>query len=880
MTLVVDVVARRRRDHPKEKARVIVIVLKPWEYVVRYRILWASMNVIGIGEDESMTRLDEDDERRGNSCKSDHTTSHFHLSTNSSGGRASEDFAQGGSIFGCINSYVLLVMNLTLRSLPPLRRDIHPIHAMVHPPHPINTFRSPIPYVLQSNPIMSSKPLLLLPKYLSMSTDTSKSKIKLPPLRQSSSSSSSSITIMQNNANASGNSQEEIDLVQLKERFNKQLPKYGFLWRSMANARLPTREGIDIGDEGGVVVEKGRKEGSTSKKDIDVVAAKQQRMAAEDKENMAGPSLLSARRQEQPVPTKTNRNASATAVPNLLHAIMTKQPVSLSMSPHLLCGDDCNDNYCADPIIEIDCDDGDEDASVYDADNDTTTNGDNEEDEVELVDTDEEEENEGGDFQSSPTAVATNGITNHKPIINDTTAAAADLENDTDSIHIENYSNETSIHTNASNDDDDDDDDSILILSKTPRKKKKAVIIDSSDEDDNDNEDASDCETLGSESEINESESEELIVDQDDEGNAANANDSFILSDDDGNDNDSEVLSDNDSISLGSADVDSSQDHHLLGRDPSPTSRRTRSSNRLSVQNSTAIPSTQDIHMSNDETITNKDESEEEEWIELSSDEEEEEDAKPQQENTVVILSSDDEEESESDYESDSDGQQSAFTISDDDDSISISDGDTSKASSKNPKRGGRYRSTTGRKSTTRATKPNKNTKPSTNRRSQHSMQPTARPKSTLAFRKNRDQITRQTFTEFNNTAFKGALSSVEVSWSNKLNTTAGITRMRGKLGAENSNTRVATIELATKVIDDEERLRSTLLHEMCHAAQWLVDGVHKPPHGKVFKKWASISMQRTDVEVTTTHDYVIAYKYAWVRLDLDAMYTDTTATA
>ena len=61
MTLLVDVVARRRRDHPKEKARVIVIVLKPWEYVVRYRILWASMNVIGIGEDESisMTRLDE-----------------------------------------------------------------------------------------------------------------------------------------------------------------------------------------------------------------------------------------------------------------------------------------------------------------------------------------------------------------------------------------------------------------------------------------------------------------------------------------------------------------------------------------------------------------------------------------------------------------------------------------------------------------------------------------------------------------------------------------------------------------------------------------------------------------------------------------------------
>jgi hypothetical protein len=32
-----------------------------------------------------------------------------------------------------------------------------------------------------------------------------------------------------------------------------------------------------------------------------------------------------------------------------------------------------------------------------------------------------------------------------------------------------------------------------------------------------------------------------------------------------------------------------------------------------------------------------------------------------------------------------------------------------------------------------------------------------------------------------------------------------------------------ATIELSTKVIDVEEQLRSTLLHKMRHAAQWMV---------------------------------------------------------
>mmetsp|Transcript_33469 Transcript_33469/g.98632 ORF Transcript_33469/g.98632 Transcript_33469/m.98632 type:complete len:234 (+) Transcript_33469:827-1528(+) len=76
---------------------------------------------------------------------------------------------------------------------------------------------------------------------------------------------------------------------------------------------------------------------------------------------------------------------------------------------------------------------------------------------------------------------------------------------------------------------------------------------------------------------------------------------------------------------------------------------------------------------------------------------------------------------------------------------------------------------------------------------------------------------------------------------------------------------RIATIELSTKILDNLERLQATMLHEMCHAAAWLVDGVHKPPHGKVFKKWANLSMRRIrDVEVTTTHDYVIRFKFAW----------------
>lgn len=158
----------------------------------------------------------------------------------------------------------------------------------------------------------------------------------------------------------------------------------------------------------------------------------------------------------------------------------------------------------------------------------------------------------------------------------------------------------------------------------------------------------------------------------------------------------------------------------------------------------------------------------------------------------------------------------------------------------------------------TQKTKPKP--KQSTNKKSATSYQDVSR----TTFARKREQYTRSTFAEFNTKVFNGSLSSVEVVWSKRLKTTAGLTRLK-RIGTSDSMRRIATIELSTKILDNLERLRATLLHEMCHAAGWLVDGVHKPPHGKVFKKWANLSMRRIrDVEVTTTHDYVIRFKFAW----------------
>jgi len=132
-------------------------------------------------------------------------------------------------------------------------------------------------------------------------------------------------------------------------------------------------------------------------------------------------------------------------------------------------------------------------------------------------------------------------------------------------------------------------------------------------------------------------------------------------------------------------------------------------------------------------------------------------------------------------------------------------------------------------------------------------------------FKRERVYLTQKLFNQYDSKVFDNALKDVEVKWSARLLKTAGLTRLKN-IKTPTEKLRVATIELSTKVIDEEVRLRQTLLHEMCHAAAWLVDGVHKPPHGPCFKKWSNIAMRQVkDVTVTTTHDYSISYKFAWV---------------
>ncbi|KAJ3299594.1 3-phosphoinositide dependent protein kinase-1 [Borealophlyctis nickersoniae] len=142
---------------------------------------------------------------------------------------------------------------------------------------------------------------------------------------------------------------------------------------------------------------------------------------------------------------------------------------------------------------------------------------------------------------------------------------------------------------------------------------------------------------------------------------------------------------------------------------------------------------------------------------------------------------------------------------------------------------------------------------------------PTRTPGQT-AFKRQKKAQTASLFKEFNRKVFDSRLpEDMEISWSVKLNKTAGRTyTSRQIIDGEWSYS--ARIELSTKVVDNEDKLRNTLIHEMCHAAAWLINKVNKPPHGDAFKYWGHRATQSFwDIEVTTCHSYEINYKFTYV---------------
>lgn len=100
---------------------------------------------------------------------------------------------------------------------------------------------------------------------------------------------------------------------------------------------------------------------------------------------------------------------------------------------------------------------------------------------------------------------------------------------------------------------------------------------------------------------------------------------------------------------------------------------------------------------------------------------------------------------------------------------------------------------------------------------------------------------------------------AVPVTWNKKLLTTAGLCINRRRAGV-----RTATIELSEKVITSADRLRCTLIHELCHAATWVYQG--ESGHGAAWKRWAGLANARRPElpPIVRCHAYDIEYKYIY----------------
>uniref|UniRef100_A0A4W5JDD2 Germ cell nuclear acidic peptidase n=1 Tax=Hucho hucho TaxID=62062 RepID=A0A4W5JDD2_9TELE len=130
-------------------------------------------------------------------------------------------------------------------------------------------------------------------------------------------------------------------------------------------------------------------------------------------------------------------------------------------------------------------------------------------------------------------------------------------------------------------------------------------------------------------------------------------------------------------------------------------------------------------------------------------------------------------------------------------------------------------------------------------------------------FKQTKEELTSKLYRLYNTSVFNSKLpSNMSVSWNNKMRKTAGYCITGQERGGGN---RYARIQLSEKVCDSADRLRDTLVHEMCHAATWLINSVRDGhgPFWKLYARKATLAHPELPM-VTRCHSYDINYKYQY----------------
>ncbi|XP_037368168.1 germ cell nuclear acidic protein isoform X2 [Talpa occidentalis] len=128
-------------------------------------------------------------------------------------------------------------------------------------------------------------------------------------------------------------------------------------------------------------------------------------------------------------------------------------------------------------------------------------------------------------------------------------------------------------------------------------------------------------------------------------------------------------------------------------------------------------------------------------------------------------------------------------------------------------------------------------------------------------FKQNKDELVQKIYALFNRTVFDEKMpEKIDIGWNKKMLRTAGLCTT-GEIRYPKRE-RYAKIEISLKVCDSADRLRDTLIHEICHAASWLLDGV-RDSHGDAWKYYAQMSnlVHPELPKVTRCHNYKINYR-------------------
>ncbi|XP_077003110.1 germ cell nuclear acidic protein [Tamandua tetradactyla] len=128
-------------------------------------------------------------------------------------------------------------------------------------------------------------------------------------------------------------------------------------------------------------------------------------------------------------------------------------------------------------------------------------------------------------------------------------------------------------------------------------------------------------------------------------------------------------------------------------------------------------------------------------------------------------------------------------------------------------------------------------------------------------YKHNKDELVQRIYSLLNNSVFDKKLpEKIDISWNKKMLRTAGLCTT-GEI-QHPKRERYAKIDISLKVCDSADRLRDTLIHEICHAASWLLDGI-RDSHGEAWKYYAKKSnMVHPELpRVTRCHNYKINYR-------------------